>query len=606
MRTLGALLAERRGTLVGREAELAALRDGPNVTVVHGVAGSGKSALLRAFRAELPGGVRAIDGAAIEPTPHGVLAAVGEPDFDVLVIDTAERLRLLDGWLRNEFLPSLPAHVRVVIATRDATGAVWRASFGELLQTIALGPLEPAAAAEVLRAAGLDEHQVEWVNRFVRGHPLSLQLAASAVRERPGAPEDAVLPTVVQELAALYLDGLDAATRKVLEATCVLRRVTLSLLSAVLPEQRPQDAFERLNALPFTELGREGLIVHEAVRETVCALLRATDPVRHRHYRKAAYQQIRAELATPRWSSVADMIALVQEPLVREAFFPSVVQHYAVEPARPDDGEAILAIVERHEPPEEVERMRVWWDAVPTAFRVARSPRGEVVAFTLLCEISRVPSRLLNDDPLCVAWRRHLREHPVGAGETVLLARQTLAWGTGGAPSPCLTALLRDLERASLEAGPKLRRVYAGTRGPALRDQIAPLGFVPLPGPRVLGYEPTVLDLGPESAISWLSCMAARDLDLPATAVDENARELRLDGERIALSKLECDVMRYLIEREGQAVARDTLLRDVWGYEWTGGSNVVDVAISGIRRKLGDRAGALQTVRGVGYRFSPR
>ncbi|HEX6026204.1 MAG TPA: ATP-binding protein, partial [Solirubrobacter sp.] len=81
MRTLGALLAERRGTLVGREAELAALRDGPNVTVVHGVAGSGKSALLRAFRAELPGGVRAIDGAAIEPTPHGVLAAVGEPDF---------------------------------------------------------------------------------------------------------------------------------------------------------------------------------------------------------------------------------------------------------------------------------------------------------------------------------------------------------------------------------------------------------------------------------------------------------------------------------------------------------------------------------------------
>ena len=97
----------------------------------------------------------------------------------------------------------------MVIATRDAPGAVWRASFGELLQTIALGPLPPADAAEVLRAAGLDADQAEWVNRFVRGHPLSLQLAASAVRERPDAPEDVVLPTVVQELAALYLDGLD-------------------------------------------------------------------------------------------------------------------------------------------------------------------------------------------------------------------------------------------------------------------------------------------------------------------------------------------------------------------------------------------------------------
>ena len=50
-------------------------------------------------------------------------------------------------------------------------------------------------------------------------------------------------------------------------------------------------------------------------------------------------------------------------------------------------------------------------------------------------------------------------------------------------------------------------------------------------------------------------------------------------------------------------MAREALLRDVWGYEWTGGSNVVEVAVSGLRRKLGDRAGAIETVRGVGYRL---
>jgi DNA-binding response OmpR family regulator len=51
--------------------------------------------------------------------------------------------------------------------------------------------------------------------------------------------------------------------------------------------------------------------------------------------------------------------------------------------------------------------------------------------------------------------------------------------------------------------------------------------------------------------------------------------------------------------------SRATLLQEVWGTDWTGGSNVVDVVVSALRRKLGDRAGALETVRGVGYRLRP-
>jgi hypothetical protein len=620
-RTFGALLAERRAALVGRDAELAALLgvledDGPLAAIVHGVAGAGKSALLRAFRAAaLDRGARVVgvDGRAIEPTPQGFAEAAGQdlggPDRVVLVVDTAERLRLIDGWLRGEFLPALPAHVRVVLATRDAPGAAWRSSFGPLLRTVPLGPLAPADAAEVLLRAGLDEEQAAWVNGFTRGHPLSLQLAASAIRARPDAGEDAILPTVVQELAALYLDGLDPATRELLDATSVLRRVTLSLLAALAPGEPPQRAFERLAALPFVELGREGLVVHDTVRETVLALLRAADPVRHRAYRAAAWRQIRSELAgaggRARWASVADMLALVEEPLVREAFFPASVQHYAVERARPADRDAILAGAARHETPEELALLGRWWEAVPGAFRVARDPRGRVVAFTVLCDLRDVPRRLLADDPVCGPWRRHLAERPVPEGQRVLLARQALAHATGTASSPCLAALLRDLERASLE-GPPVRRIYSMLYAGAPGSLLAPVGFAPLPGPEVVvggrPLRPILLDLGPESVAGWVSRLAADD---PAaeTRLDDDARELVLDGRRIALTKLECDVLRHLRERQGRPVTREALLRDVWGYEWTGGSNVVEVAVSGLRRKLGSRAAALETVRGVGYRL---
>jgi hypothetical protein len=344
----------------------------------------------------------------------------------------------------------------------------------------------------------------------------------------------------------------------------------------------------------------------------VAALLRAADPLRWRALRTAAWKQIRRELESAagpgRWSSIADMIHLVDEPLVREAFFPATIQHFAVEPASPADVDSILAIVARHEPPEQVELLRAWWDAMPGAFRVARHPRGDVVAFTLLLDPAQAPSRLLARDPLCGPWREHVRTDPVPRGQRILFARTTLAHATGDAASPCLAALLRDVERACLEAGPALRRVYGLGSSEDGLAQIAPLGWEVLGGDPgvVLGgvrYRTTVCDLGPDSIAGWISDLAARDLPVRDAALDADARELVFDGSRVSLTKLECDVLGYLTDREGQVVAREALLRDVWGYEWTGGSNVVEVAVSGLRRKLGAHAVALETVRGVGYRF---
>jgi DNA-binding response OmpR family regulator len=83
--------------------------------------------------------------------------------------------------------------------------------------------------------------------------------------------------------------------------------------------------------------------------------------------------------------------------------------------------------------------------------------------------------------------------------------------------------------------------------------------------------------------------------------------QLVLDGRRVDLTKLEFEVISHLYQRKGTVVERSELLRDVWGYDYAGGSNVIEANVRSLRRKLGDRAASIETVRGLGYRFgAPR
>ncbi len=78
------------------------------------------------------------------------------------------------------------------------------------------------------------------------------------------------------------------------------------------------------------------------------------------------------------------------------------------------------------------------------------------------------------------------------------------------------------------------------------------------------------------------------------------------DGTPISLTKKEFDLLKYLMERKGQAVTRDALLSDVWGYDYAGDTNVVDVYIRYLRHKIDEPFGVktLHTIRAVGYMFN--
>ena len=76
-------------------------------------------------------------------------------------------------------------------------------------------------------------------------------------------------------------------------------------------------------------------------------------------------------------------------------------------------------------------------------------------------------------------------------------------------------------------------------------------------------------------------------------------------GEPIALTKKEFDLLHYLWQHEHTAITRDELLENVWGYDFAGDTNIVDVYIRYLRQKLDDRFGVktIHTIRAVGYMF---
>ena len=317
MATRIADLSRRRAAsrLVGRDEQLRALTellepDAPAlVAFVHGIAGIGKTAVLSAFVLEAAARevrVVALDCRTIEPTERGFLLALddsleleSEDEPVVVTFDNYEVFRLLDTWLRQEFVPGLPQSARVILSGREPPLSAWLTTpdLGDVVRIVPLGPLDEDDALRLLEDLGVSEASAVRMNRVVRGHPLGLNLAAATLRDGDAtAFEEVAAQGAVDALARLYLEDVEPSTRRALEAASVVRRVTRSLLQAMLGEDELDDALAGLSDLPFVEPRADGLVVHDAVRAAVAAALRGTDPERYRTYRRAAWRQLREEV----------------------------------------------------------------------------------------------------------------------------------------------------------------------------------------------------------------------------------------------------------------------------------------------------------------------
>jgi DNA-binding response OmpR family regulator len=181
--------------------------------------------------------------------------------------------------------------------------------------------------------------------------------------------------------------------------------------------------------------------------------------------------------------------------------------------------------------------------------------------------------------------------------------------GLRGARDPELDLMILDLGLPDIDGTEVLRR---------LRDLGSRLPIVVLTARGDVSDRVEGLDLGADDYLTkpfafdeLLARIRARIRDQdggPATSLsvgevelDIPSRRVRVGETRYDLTAREFSLLQVFLRRPGQVLSREQILSQVWELDWDPGSNVVDVYVGYLRKKVGDER--IETVRGVGYRF---
>ena len=428
---------------VGRAVELASFddalagRSARRVLFVHGPGGVGKTTLLlhlrsRARRAGRPAVY--LDGRELDPSPEGFVHAVqtaGARDGEapVLLVDGYEQLAPIDGWLRRDLVPSLPAEGVVVLGGREPPAPAWRGDLGwrALLAVHPLGNLDEAESAALLERAGVAGSDREPIMRLGRGHPLALALLADAALTGAVPRSLADAPDLISALMASLVREAPSDAHLVGLATCAkVLLTTEDLLRRTVGDDAPQ-VWAWLRDRPFVTVRPQGLTPHDLTRDVLDAEFEQRSPDRYRELHRVVHDYIVAGLRTSTGVH-RQLLAQHLAHLHRDGPFSAQFRAMrsqgstAVVPARPDELPRVIEQIARNVGPATGELAAAWLAERPEGGSVVRTERG-VGGFAYHI-FGPTGAALEQRDPVVRAILDHIaRSAPLRPGEQVDIGR---------------------------------------------------------------------------------------------------------------------------------------------------------------------------------------
>ncbi len=116
-------------------------------------------------------------------------------------------------------------------------------------------------------------------------------------------------------------------------------------------------------------------------------------------------------------------------------------------------------------------------------------------------------------------------------------------------------------------------------------------------------FSPRILVARVEALLRRTKDQKPETLDIGGIVINKAAHTVSIDGEPVDLSFKEFELLTYFIENKGLALSRETILNNVWNYNYYGDARTIDTHVKKLRSKLGSKGDYIKTIWGMGYKF---